>query len=84
MAKLLNYGSGVSKEKKTDYWYLTIYFPNNIYKNVVGFNTRREFISEEVFKTLRPDMIDKEVDFETSNDIELGRVVINKVKLVKG
>lgn len=84
MAKLLNYGSGVSKEKKTDYWYLTIYFPNNIYKNVVGFNTRREFISEEVFKTLRPDMIDKEVDFETSNDIELGRVAINKVKLVKG
>lgn len=84
MAKLLNYGQGVSKEKKTEYWYLTIYFPNNIYKNVVGFNTRREFISEEVFKTLRPDMIDKEVDFETSNDIELGRVVINKVKLVKG
>ena len=84
MAKLLNYGSGVSKEKKTDYWYLTIYFPNNIYKNVVGFNTRREFISEDVFKTLRPDMIDKEIDFETSNDIELGRVVINRVKVVKG
>ena len=63
MARLEGFGSGHSKSKDTDYWFMNISFPANN-GNCVGRSVKQEFISEKVFKMLDKSMIGKELSFD--------------------